>query len=193
LSRGQANNTLPSYVKIGDIICMNCYNGIVTNSSVEFQQHAQASIRQHRFEETRETNNAENTNDFFSFSKAIEVITKILYDHEKEKKPTIYSFDEFRAVMEGEDAGLKSFFDELYLSSNPSSKNKDSQARAKKQLLFVCYFLCGIRNKFVNDAKRDLAMYLDSTGASDASIDTLSGLGIITYIFLKCISYECVG
>jgi hypothetical protein len=98
-SRGQANNALPSYVKIDDVICMNCYNGIMTNSSVEFQQHAQASIRQHRFEETRETNEAENTNDFFSFSKAIEVITKILYDHEKEKKPTIYSFDEFRTIV----------------------------------------------------------------------------------------------
>ena len=72
-------------------------------------------------------------------------MTNILYTREnREKKPTLYSYDEFRKVMEEKNANLKSFFDELYLSSNPSSKNRDSQARAKKQLLFVCYFLCGI-------------------------------------------------
>lgn len=76
--------------------------------------------------------------------------------------------------MEEKDVRLKLFFDELYLSSNPSSKNENSRAQAKKQLLFVCYFLCGIRNKFVNDAKGELTMYLDSTGVSNASIDTLA-------------------
>ncbi|CAG8530940.1 14684_t:CDS:2, partial [Gigaspora rosea] len=44
----------------------------------------------------------------------------------------------------------------LYLSSNPSSKNKDSQEQ------------------------RDLAMYIDSTVASDTCIDTLANLGLTT-------------
>ena len=177
LSKGQDNKTLPGYVQEGDVICLNCYNGIVTRSSAEFQQHAQNSTRR---PETDETDETESTN-YLSFSKAIEVITNILYIREnKENKPTLYSFDEFRAIMEGEDARLKFFFDELYSSSNPLSKNKESQARVKKQLLFVCYFLCGIRNKFVNNAKRDLAMYLDSTGASNTSIDTLANLGVTT-------------
>ena len=82
--------------------------------------------------------------------------------------------------MEGKDARLKVFFDELYISSNPSSKNEISQAWVKKQLLFICYFLCGIRNKFVNDAKIDLIIYLDSIGVFNASIDTLADLGVIT-------------
>ena len=80
--------------------------------------------------------------------------------------------------MEREDARLKVFFDELYLSSNPQSKNKDSQERVKKQLLFICYFLCGIRNKFVNNAKKDLTLYIDSIGASNTLIDTIADLGI---------------
>ncbi|CAG8501084.1 3242_t:CDS:2, partial [Scutellospora calospora] len=41
----KANNTLPSYIKIGDTICLNCYNGIVTKSSIKFQQHVQATER----------------------------------------------------------------------------------------------------------------------------------------------------
>ena len=85
-----------------------------------------------------------------SFSKAIEMITNILYIREnREKKSILYAFDEFREVMEREDARLRFFFDELYLSSNPLTKNKDSQERVKKQLLFICYFLCGVRNKFL--------------------------------------------
>ena len=39
-TKGQANNTLPSYVQKGDTICMNCYNGIMVNILSEFQQHA---------------------------------------------------------------------------------------------------------------------------------------------------------
>ncbi len=61
-----------------------------------------------------------------SFSKAIEIIINILYIREKERKLTIYSFDEFHMIMEEKDARLKFFFDELYFSSNPSLKNKDS-------------------------------------------------------------------
>src|SRR5205085_3684332 len=40
IAKGQNNNTLPRYLQIGDIICLNCYNGIVVNCSFEFQQHA---------------------------------------------------------------------------------------------------------------------------------------------------------
>ena len=178
LMKGRASNTLPGYVQEGDTICQNCYNGIVINNSLKFQQHtkeyAETNVKWRKLE----------TNEFnpiLSFSKAIEMITNILYTREnQDKEPIIYSFDEFRTIMEAKDARLKLFFDELYLSSNPSSKNKDSQARAKKQLLFICYFLCEIRNKFVNNAKKDLTIYLDSTGVSNASIDTLANLGITT-------------
>ncbi len=66
--------------------------------------------------------------------------------------------------MKSNDERLKHFFDELYLSTNPSTKNKDTMEKVSRQLVFLCYYLCGIRNKFVNNAKRDLGMYLDSTG-----------------------------
>ncbi len=63
------------------------------------------------------------------FSKVVEIMTNILYTHEnRKKKLTLYSYDKFCKVMEEKNANLKSFFNELYLSSNPSSKNRDSQA-----------------------------------------------------------------
>ncbi|RIB10066.1 hypothetical protein C2G38_2207130 [Gigaspora rosea] len=178
ISKALTSNTLPSYLQLGDTVCSSCYNGIAVNGLLEFKQHSQAILESGRDNEVIEI---ENTNTIVSFSQAIEIITDILYDCEKkEKKSTIYSYDEFKATMEEKDIRLKSFFKELYLSSNPSSKNSESKIRVKKQLLFVCYFLCGIRNKFVNNAKRDLAIYIDSVGASNSLIDTLADLGVTT-------------
>ena len=175
---------MPSYLQVGNTICLDCYNGIVVNCTLAFQQHAQAGIELSPPPPPPPLvlpplSSPPPPPSVLSFSEAIGIITKILYIYEnKKKKPIIYSFDNFRAVMEGEDARLKVFFDELYISSNPSSKNEISRARAKKQLLFICYFLCEIRNKFVNDAKIDLTIYLDSTSISNASIDTLADLGV---------------
>src|ERR1043165_1446693 len=72
LTKGQANNTLPSYVQKDDIICLNYYNGIVVNSSIKFQQHAQINIQQNATE-------SDDINSILSFFKVIKIITDILY------------------------------------------------------------------------------------------------------------------
>ena len=43
--KGQANDTLSSYLQIGDTTCMNYYNRIVVNVLSEIQQHIQASTQ----------------------------------------------------------------------------------------------------------------------------------------------------
>ena len=43
ITKGQVNHTLLAYIHLGDTICLNCYNGIVTRSSAEFWQHSQES------------------------------------------------------------------------------------------------------------------------------------------------------
>jgi hypothetical protein len=83
ITKGQANGTLPNYVYLGNTICLNCYNGIVTKSSAIFQQHAQTNTKQPETDEIDEAieNTDESTNPL-SFSKAIEMITNIIYTHE---------------------------------------------------------------------------------------------------------------
>ena len=126
ITKGQANGTLPNYVYLGNTICLNCYNGIVTKSSAIFQQHAQTNTKQPETDEIEAIENTDESTNPLSFSKAIEMITNILYIREnREKKSILYAFDEFQEVMEREDARLRFFFDELYLSSNPLTKNKD--------------------------------------------------------------------
>ena len=56
ISKGQTNNTLPNYTHLGNTICLNCYNGIVINSSSKFQQHAQTiTMEQVEINETDES------------------------------------------------------------------------------------------------------------------------------------------
>ena len=43
ISEGQANNTLPNCIHLGDVICLKCYSGIVTRSSTIFRQHARTT------------------------------------------------------------------------------------------------------------------------------------------------------
>ena len=95
ITKGQTNGTLPNYVHLGATICLNCYNGIVTRSSAIFQQHAQTNTKQPETDEIDEaienTDEIKSTNSL-SFSKAIEMITNMLYTREnKEKEPILYT------------------------------------------------------------------------------------------------------
>ena len=99
------------------MICLDCYNRIVVNRTLAFQQHAQVGIELSPLPPPSPPplvlpplSSPPPPPSVLFFSEAIGIITKILYIHEnKEKKLTIYSFDNFRAVMEGEDARLKVF------------------------------------------------------------------------------------
>ena len=65
-------------------------------------------------------------------------------------------------------------------------KIKDTIEKVSKQLVFLCYYLCSIRNKFINNAKRDLRMYLDSTRIPNSTINTLVMLGLsITFCIIS--------
>ena len=89
ITKGQTNSTFPNYVHLGDTICLNCYNGIVTKSSAIFQQHAQTNMIEADQIEIES----------IPFSKAIDMITTILYVREnREKKSTLYTFDNFRQL-----------------------------------------------------------------------------------------------
>ncbi|RIB18090.1 hypothetical protein C2G38_2185567 [Gigaspora rosea] len=55
--------------------------------------------------ETVNANETENAN-LLSFSKVVKVMTNILYIHQNRTEPTIYTFEEFRAVMERKNASI---------------------------------------------------------------------------------------
>ena len=142
ITKGQANGTLPNYVYLGNTICLNCYNGIVTKSSAIFQQHAQTNTKQPETDEIEAIENTDESTNPLSFSKAIEMITNILYTREnKEKEPTLYTFDEFRAVMEREDATkwkriYKSFEFQQHAEQHAQANETDESSSTNSILSF---------------------------------------------------------
>src|SRR5688572_31656748 len=48
----------------------------------------------------------------------------------------------------------------------------------KKKLVSLCYFLASINNKYINGIKADIGSYLETSGASATSIDTIANLGL---------------
>ncbi|PKC60709.1 hypothetical protein RhiirA1_444780 [Rhizophagus irregularis] len=81
-------------------------------------------------------------------------------------------------MLETEDADLIGFFDELYQGTNPKTKSDKTNNSNKKKLVSLCYFLASINNKYINGIKADIGSYLQTSGASATSIDTLANLGL---------------
>src|ERR1051325_6176581 len=117
--------------------------------------------------------------DEVSLSDKIKKMSSILYKNQRIlKQKTIYDPDEFKNMLEMGDADLTGFFDELYQGTNPNTKSDKTNNNNKKKLVSLCYFLASINNKYINGIKADLGSYLETSGASASSIDTLANIGL---------------
>ncbi|PKY58932.1 hypothetical protein RhiirA4_513897 [Rhizophagus irregularis] len=114
-----------------------------------------------------------------SLSNKIKKMSSILYKNQRLlKQKTIYDPDEFKNILEIADADLIGFFDELYEGTNPANKSEKTNNNNKKKLVSLCYFLASINNKYINGIKVEIGSYLQTSGASATSIDTLANLGL---------------
>ncbi|CAB4385929.1 unnamed protein product [Rhizophagus irregularis] len=114
-----------------------------------------------------------------SLSDKIKKMSNILYKNQRVlKQKTIYDPDEFKIMLEEADTDLIGFFDELYKGTNPNTKSDKTNNNNKKKLVSLCYFLASINNKYINGIKADIGSYLETSGASASSIDTLANIGL---------------
>ncbi|EXX54424.1 hypothetical protein RirG_234420 [Rhizophagus irregularis DAOM 197198w] len=81
-------------------------------------------------------------------------------------------------MLETTDEQLIRFLNELYEGTNPANKSEKTNNSNKKKLVSLCYFLASINNKYINGIKVDIGSYLQTSGASAASIDTLANIGL---------------
>ena len=116
--------------------------------------------------------------DEINLSDKIKKMSSVLYKNQRIlKQKTIYDPDEFKNMLEMGDADLIGFFDELYQGTNPHTKSDKTNANNKKKLVSLCYFLASINNKYINSFKVDIGSYLQTSGTSSSSIDTLANIG----------------
>src|SRR5436305_13673088 len=80
-------------------------------------------------------------------------------------------------MLEAADKDLIGFFDEIYAETNPSTKSEKTNENNKKKLVSLCYFLASINNKYINGIKDDIESYLQTSGASFSSINSLANVG----------------
>ncbi|CAG8751955.1 5232_t:CDS:2, partial [Racocetra persica] len=121
LEWAQQNKTLPAYLKVNDVICQRCYNGIVVRPSAVMKEHAQSAGIEDYPDTVVDTQ--EDILKVMSFSNVIKFITEVLYRYEVTQKLLAFrTFEEFRTCIEAKDRHLKAFFDELVLSANLPQK-----------------------------------------------------------------------
>jgi hypothetical protein len=114
-----------------------------------------------------------------SLSNKIKKMSSILYKNQRVlKQKPIYDPKEFKNMLEIADEDLIGFFDELYEGTNPNTKSDQTNNNNKKKLVSLCYFLASINNKYINGIKADIGSYLETSGASATSIDTLANIGL---------------
>ena len=105
------------------------------------------------------------------------MLTKVLYKYRKsnnlELDPTL-----FQQMIEEADPRLKGFFDQMVKALIPDNRSIYNKIEARKSVVSLCYIMARIRNKFVNDFKLEVGLYLSASGASRTAIDTMNSIGL---------------
>lgn len=102
------------------------------------------------------------------------MLTKVLYEHRGnvELDPT-----RFQQMIEKSDPRLQGLFDKLVKALIPDNRSAYNKVEAKKTIVSLCYIMAGMRNKFVNDFKLEVGLYLSASGATRTAIDTMNSIG----------------
>ena len=101
------------------------------------------------------------------------MLTKILYKQHGslELDPT-----RFKQMIEEANPCLQGLFDKLVKALVPNNRSAYNKVEAKKTIVSLCYIIAGMRNKFVNDFKLKVRLYLSASGATCATIDTINSI-----------------
>ncbi|RIB30625.1 hypothetical protein C2G38_2321595 [Gigaspora rosea] len=113
-----------------------------------------------------------------SWVDSINVLTKLLYDREKnEKEPIIYSFKQLRREMVAKDFRLSGFFDSIYNALLPENRSDKYLNKLDKKLAVECYIICGNQNSNLIAFKKDISLFVDLMRVFAEAIDALSYTG----------------
>ncbi len=101
-------------------------------------------------------------------------MSNILYNNQyKLNQKPIYDPIDFKIMLETADKDLIRFFNELYIRTNLNIKSNKTNESNKKKLVFLCYFLVSINNKYINSIKADIGSYLQTFDTSSSSINII--------------------
>ncbi|POG77971.1 hypothetical protein GLOIN_2v1814843 [Rhizophagus irregularis DAOM 181602=DAOM 197198] len=110
----------------------------------------------------------------YTFAEQITMLTKVLYEKRGniELDPIL-----FQQMIERANPHLKGLFDSLVKALIPNNRSEYNKIEARKMIVSLCYIMAGMRNKFVNDFKLEIGLYLSASGATRIAIDTMNSIG----------------
>ncbi|KAF0362932.1 hypothetical protein F8M41_013998 [Gigaspora margarita] len=108
----------------------------------------------------------------------MELITTVLLKYQKDNTKYILDPEQFQQMIESNEPKLERFFNEMINALIPKKRLEKNKEKAKKQVVGYCYLLVGIRNKFANNFKLNLGLYLQSLGMTNSGINILSNAGL---------------
>ena len=106
-------------------------------------------------------------------------MTKVIYNMQrKQNLPLELDPKSFCTLIEKEEPHLQGFFKEFVDALNPKTRTQKTHKNGEKAIVGFCYLLAGLGNKFANDLKLEIGLYLAACGTSRESIKTLSAMGL---------------
>src|SRR5260363_256415 len=96
-----------------------------------------------------------------TFASRIQALTRVLYRLQHQESANL-ELDpvKFENIIESADPQLEGFF--KYMMNLVISKERSAHSinKAKKSVVGLCYMMVGLRNKFVNQHKLEVSLYL---------------------------------
>ncbi|RIB13372.1 hypothetical protein C2G38_2198074 [Gigaspora rosea] len=110
----------------------------------------------------------------------IEILTKVLYFIQCRKGANL-ELDpaKFKHIIKAINLQLKGFFNYLMNAIIPKERSAYNVNESIKSIVGLCYMLAGLRNKFVNQHKLEVGLYLMTSGATWEAINMMSTLGYL--------------
>ena len=113
-----------------------------------------------------------------TFASNVKLLTNVLYNKQRRESANL-ELDpiQFQHMIEEANPELIGFFSSMVNAIIPKDRSAYNKQEAKKSIVALCYMISGLRNKFVNQFKIEIGLYLAASGATWEAIDTLSSLG----------------
>ncbi len=93
-------------------------------------------------------------------------------------------------MIEEVDSHLQSLFDKLVKALVPNNRSAYNKVEVKKTIMTLCYIMAGMWNKFVNNFKLKVELYLSASEATHVTIDTINSIRFSAY-YITVNNFKC--
>ncbi|CAG8567852.1 20596_t:CDS:2, partial [Racocetra persica] len=107
-------------------------------------------------------------NNILTFENKLDLLTKVIF---KEQRKLNYSIeldpDKFLKLITQSNFQLNRFFDKIFNALSPKNRNQQTRENDKKSAVRFCYLFAEVQNKFANELKIEIGLYLLASGCID--------------------------